>query len=260
VFVTAFVAHSFGGFKGDRLILYAFPFFFTIWAIALAEILPALSGHFRTAARAVVPGEHSRLVRLVATAGLGVALIFAALNTDALQTTVRILTVPSSEWSGEPWYRGSTDWAATRPELDSLLQGVDIVVSSSEIKTLYELGRTDVSLSRTELVDAAGFGADPAPEFWQYPITGRRVISSPASVRRLVSCYSSGMFLVETGHWRLPAVVTQEAADAIEQATTEVDLPSGTRALAFVWHTEPGAMGDDCAGGMTRWAALAAGA
>jgi hypothetical protein len=42
VFVASFVAHSFGGFKGDRLILYTFPFFFTIWGVVLADLVPKL--------------------------------------------------------------------------------------------------------------------------------------------------------------------------------------------------------------------------
>src|SRR3546814_1274283 len=41
-FATAFVLHSFAGMKHERYIYYAMPFFFVIWGIALAELLPHL--------------------------------------------------------------------------------------------------------------------------------------------------------------------------------------------------------------------------
>ncbi len=187
-------------------------------------------------------------------AALSLALMFAALNTEALQTTVRLLTVPSSAWSVARWYRGSPDWTSARPAIGSLLEEVDVVVSSSQIKTIYELGRTDVSLSRTELYDADP--DSPPPEFWIYPTTGRPVISTPGSVERIVSCYASGLFLIESQHWRLPAVVTSETADAIEALAEEIEIPGRARARAFVWRQDESALAVDCGGGVGQWAAL----
>jgi hypothetical protein len=125
------------------------------------------------------------------------------------------------------------------------MEEVEVVVSSAQIKTLYDLDRTDISLSRTELFDAASGGQLP-PEFWVYPITGRPVISTAGSVERIVSCYSSGLFLVENGHWRLPAVVTQEAADAIEALADEVEIPGRTRTRAYLWRRDPTVPPEDC--------------
>jgi len=245
LFAVSFVAHSFGGFKAERFILYAFPFFFTLWAVALAEIVPGLVEYFRRALRNTASVTNGRIVEVGAWATLAAGFSFAALNTEAIQTTIRLVLVPSVEWSGAPWYRGGADWASARPTLDPLLEEVDIVVSSAQIKTLYELGRTDVSLSRTELFDAATDGQFP-PEFWIYPITGRPVISTASSVERLVSCNSSGVFLVESGHWRLPAVVTDEAANAIEALTRAVEIPGRSRTRAFVWRHDPGVPPEDC--------------
>jgi hypothetical protein len=245
VFAVSFVAHSFGGFKAERFILYAFPLFFTLWAVALSELVPRLVAYSRRALTQIASEVSGRMVELGAWSALAAAFAFAALNTEAVQTTVRLVVVPSTEWSGPPWYRGGTDWTAARPALDPLMRQAEVVVSSAQIKTLYELDRTDVSLSRTELFDGAG-GGDFPPEFWVYPVTGRPVISTAASVERVVSCYSSGLFLVENGHWRLPAVVTDEAADAIEELTQEVELPGRTRIKAFMWQHDPTASPEAC--------------
>ena len=246
-FAVSFVAHSFGGFKADRFVLYTFPFFFTIWGVALAEVVPKLTRYAQGAIGSLLPVPGSRARHLGAAATVTAALIFAALNTEALQTTVRIVTVSNTEWNGEPWYRGHTDWEAVRPSVESLVQEVDLVVSSAQLKTIYYFGRTDVSLSRTQLYRP---GADDRnwflPEFWQDPNTGKHVVSTPASVRRLVSCYPSGLFLIETGHWRSPSAVTPEVADVIERLAEEVAVPGGMRARAFVWQTLPAAMAGDC--------------
>lgn len=243
-FGVAFVAHSFGGFKGDRLILYAFPFFFGLWGIALAEVVPPLVEYGREAVRRV--SGISRRGWLNAATGILLALsfLFAALNTGALQTTIRLLTVPSAQWTSAPWYRGHTDWEAVEAELQPIVDTVDVVVSSAVLKTLYYFDETDVSLSRTQLFTP---GVDVyEPEFWRDWRHGRPVISSPSSIERLVSCYPSGLVLVEAGHWHLPAVVPPETAETIERVTTPVALPRGARARAFVWHTESTAPAADC--------------
>lgn len=254
LFASSFVAHSFGGFKGDRLILYTFPFFFTLWGIALAELTPRLVDYSGRVIRAVTPSSRSSLLDAASAGALMLALTFAALNTNALQTTVRLVTVPSDEWSGEPWYRGHADWTAVRPAIESLLEEVDVVASSSQIKTIYALGRTDVSMSRSQLHDAADAEGTPPADFWVYPITGRPVVGTSASIERLVSCYASGLFLIESGQWRNQAAVTPEMADTIEELAEEVDVPRGTRTRVFSWSRDQETPPATCGGRLDEWA------
>lgn len=253
IFAVSFVAHSFGGFKADRTILYAFPYFLSIWGIAFAEIVPRLSDFVResleraTSSAGTASRRRTRLIRPAASVLVGAALLFAALNTEAVQTTIRLLTVPQSEWSGEPWYRGHTDWEAVESTLDPLVASSDVVVSSAILKTLYVFGRTGVSLSRTQLYDP-GLDDEVEEEFWRDWRHGRPVISMPSSIERLVACYDSGLILVENGHWRRSAVVPPATADAIERLTDVVPLPRGSRARAFRWESAEEATEDgaDC--------------
>lgn len=244
VFVVAFVTHSFGGFKGDRLILYAFPFYFSIWGIALADIAPALAASIQVGVDRLPRLSASRWTRLGTTTAVVGSLAFAALNSEAFQTTIRLVTVDDEDWWSAPWYRGNTDWGAIRPELGTLADSVDVIVSSSVLRTLYYFDRTDFSLSRTELFHPVEGTFEP--DFWRDWRTGLPVISTPQSVELIVSCYPSGLILAEAGQWRRPAVVLPETADEIERLTTKIDLPRGSRARAFFWRHEVSGSGADC--------------
>ncbi|MFW6083716.1 MAG: ArnT family glycosyltransferase [Gemmatimonadota bacterium] len=253
IFTVSFVAHSFGAFKADRMILYALPFFLSVWGIAFADLVPRLAAWVREGlARAERFAGETGTGRTTSSGPAAVvlvtaALLFAALNTEALQATIRLLTVSGSEWSGEPWYRGHTDWEALEPTLEPLVDDADVVVSSAVLKTLYVFDRTGVSLSRTQLFDPGPVDRGEE-EFWRDWRHGRPVISTPESIERLVACYESGLILVENGHWRRSAVVPPATADAIEGLTNPVPLPRGARARAFVWRSASEALpaGTDC--------------
>jgi hypothetical protein len=254
MFTWAFVVHSFGAFKGDRLILYTFPFFFVLWGIALAEAVPKLKPYLRTALERLTPVRSRGALDAGSATAVAAVLGVAALNTEALQTTIRLLTVPEAEWTSEPWYRGHTRWDTVQPVLQPFLNDADVVLSSSLIRTLYYYQRTDVTLSRTQLYTPSGEGEAPfESEFWRERTAGVPVISSPASIERIVSCYPRGLILVESGHWRLPSVVAPETADAIERLTDEVELPRTARAKAFVWRTAPTELATDCGRGLDDW-------
>lgn len=245
VFTVAFIAHSFGGFKGDRLILYAFPYFFGVWGIALADIVPALDKHLRAGVGRLRFVASERRASIVVTTSVAAALAFAALNTGALQTTLRLATVDGDDWWSAPWYRGHTNWDSVRPQLVPLADTVDVVVSSAMLRTLYYFGRTDAGISRTALF-VPGDDGGLHDEFWRDWRTGTPVISTPQSVEQVIRCHASGLILVEAGHWRLPAVVPPETADAIETLSDEIPLPRGSRARAFTWRNPPDETATDC--------------
>lgn len=245
MFTVSFIAHSFGGFKGDRLILYAFPYFFAVWGIALAAIVPALIEYVRGGFGRLRILASERWASMVVTTSVAAALVFAALNTEALQTTLRLATVDGDDWWSAPWYRGHTNWDSVRPQLEPLADTVDVVVSSAMLRTLYYFGRTDAGISRTALF-VPGDDGGLRDEFWRDWRTGTPVISTPESVGQVIRCHASGLILVEAGHWRLPAVVPPETADVIEALADEIPLPPGSRARAFTWRTPTDERSADC--------------
>jgi hypothetical protein len=231
MFGSAFVFVSLGGSKADRYLYFAMPFFFVLWGMALATLLPALRSVARGAVAAVAGarvGERGRTVASVLL--LASVLGFVVSQTAALRTSWRLVFPGNAD---RP-YR-MADWPAALRELRPLVDTADVVVSSYVLKPVYYLGRGDVTLSRTEVAELAPDREKPV-EFAIDPSTGRPAISTPESLRRVMSCYPSGIVLTEKYHINRAILIPEETTAFLAANTTQVPLPPDSWVLAFRWH------------------------
>ena len=111
---------------------------------------------------------------------------------------------------------GARRTRCSQAELDS----ADVVISTSELKSLYYLHRADVLLS----VDYLGDPRHPGPEFTMFRKLARPVMSTTQSLDQLRACYSTGLIVAEHGQWRAPWSVQSSVADYIETALDPVHL------------------------------------
>jgi 4-amino-4-deoxy-L-arabinose transferase-like glycosyltransferase len=228
IFAGAFVIHSAAAWKHERYLYYTLPFFFAIWGLAAAVIIPWL----RERLDAVLEGQPG--MRPLAAAGsvmfaliLGASLLFAAAGNTAALYTYRMLTVSDVDWRMERAYRGEADWEGAMSTLRPLADSADVVVASAMLKSLYYLGRVDFGLSLGELRGAQEFAVarkEAVP-----------VISRPESLGLVRSCFRSGLVIADDRSYRRPWGVTDEAADYLETSMEAVAFPAGSGLVVFRW-------------------------
>jgi hypothetical protein len=237
VFATTFLLGSFAGSKTLRYVAYAQPFLFALWGMGLAALLPWLG---RVLARLV--RRLAALLRPVRAAFLARGLLMGAVlflllaNPAWLRTATLIANVPV------PPELPPEDWAAARPALAVPLAEARLVVSTSELAALYYLGRADVSLSRSKLFELA---VTPPPEFTRDGRTGVPVISTAASLARLLDCYPSGLIVGSLNDWRQDARITPAIRELLAARATPIALPPRTHLFAYRWD-EPAAGTGGC--------------
>jgi hypothetical protein len=93
-------------------------------------------------------------------------------------------------------------------------------------------GRADIVVSKERLGDFAG------TEFARDPRTGLPVISRPQSLGLILDCYRNGVLVADTlKGWRAPTVIDEPTANLIVSRMTPLELPGGSKLMAFQWQT-----------------------
>ena len=236
VFGVSFLLQSFGGFKEERYLYYAMPFFFVIWAIAAVAVVPYLWDRAAIAAERLNRDLRLRFsLKPVIGVMLGLALLPLAYYNDAVSNGVRML-VPDGQ---RPY--DEADWEPALPALNSHLDAETVIVSSAYVKAVYYLGRAHVGLSRTqreEIPEDFEFGRDPR--------SGIRLVSEPESLERLTRCEPRGLVIVEELHWARHWAVDTAAAEFLTRELEPVELPAGTDLRAFVWRSDEASSAENC--------------
>ena len=233
IFGVAFVFHSLAAWKHMRYLQYAMPFYFALVGMGVAEVLPALHRRMQRVQRMLPRPFASRRWRsLLAAGGIAVTALFLFAGNSAFPMMLRMLAPSGSDADPVLAYRKS-DWRPVALRLRALSDSAAVLVSSSDLKALYYLGRLDVILYRDHLYSDQGW----APEFGEFDKLGRPVISTPASVERLVSCYPTGLVIVEDGAWHAPWGVPTATAEYLETSLVRVPMPPQSRLKVFRWRT-----------------------
>ncbi|WP_119461752.1 hypothetical protein [Rhodospirillaceae bacterium SYSU D60014] len=227
VFGTAFVLHSFAGNKLERYIYYAMPYFFVIWGIALAHWLPAFGRGLNAAAdrtlSALEIGDRTWIRRPARWTLLAVVAAFLVLGNPAFtQTFGELLQPPEPE--------RTEAWTTLREELAPLIESVDVLVTTDELRSLYYFGRSDILVNRIRLMETP----NPA-EFKDDPRTGRPIISATESVRLVLACYPTGLFISNEYYWRSPEGLTDAAADLLVAQAEPIVLPLDVKLHVYHW-------------------------
>ena len=238
IFLVAFTTHSLAAWKNPRFLFYAMPFLFALWGIAAAAALRWISRRVRVLWRNVprlsaAPGLAAAATR----ASLALVIGYLLMANSAYRLSYKMLTVDDADWAAPILYRGEPDWAAAADELRTVVESSALILSSSDLKALFYLGRLDVVLSANML--------GGAPEFSIAPGLLRPAIKEPESVARLVACQPSGLVIVEDKHlgqtWSVPPATAAYLRDNMEI----LPLPAGLRLTAFRWRN-PAADASTC--------------
>jgi hypothetical protein len=226
IFVSAFVLLSLGGMKTQRYLVFALPFLYVVWGIALAAAWPWLRAGVLAvsdrAARALAPGLPRRPT---ITALLALTVVFLLVVHKA---TATLLFMPLGRRVPDPAPR--YDWTEAQSLLAPELERASVVLTGWELHTLYYLGRFDITLSASRLSEIPG-----AEEFGIDTRTGRPVISRAASVALVMDCFPDGLIVVNPEYWRSEEDLTNAMADVITARATPIELPDTLGMLAFRW-------------------------
>jgi 4-amino-4-deoxy-L-arabinose transferase-like glycosyltransferase len=245
VFVVGFVFLSFAGMKDKRYVAFLLPFLFVLWGIAFAALLPLLRRALvRATPRALdnlIPGLATRAT---GAAAIGLGLLFLIGSNGAPAKTLASLAGVKmfAEGGGTGMTTGQfrADWEAVKAPLGPWLSNASVVLTSHDVKTLYELGRYDIVLNANRITEITGSLSGDEGEFDMDHRTGRPVISTPESLRLVMACYPDGLILAEAGHLRSDEAILDPVADLIEAGTMPIPLPPETRVVAFHWeHAVP---------------------
>ena len=232
IFGVAFVFHSLAAWKHERYLLYAMPMFFAVLGMAIAELIP-LARHKVEAllARSLGWRAPGRLRTVAAGGVLSVVALATAAGNGAFSTTFRMLLPSDPAESYRRPFRGYSNWDAAVGQLRSVADSSMVVVSSSNLKALYYLGRFDFDIEAQRLYTADGW----LPEFSVFRQTGRPAISTPASLALVIGCYPTGLIVVENSQWRQPWGVPPAVADFVAENTDTVFVSEPWQLMAFRW-------------------------
>lgn len=221
VFLVGLGAHSYGGMKAPRYLLWAFPYFWLLLALGASALAALVSP------RANPEEPTGRRWLRVTTCGavVVVGMLVTARTTGPYQVR-QMLT------GGDHAFQYA-DWHGLRPALerDSAWAG-GVLLASVDTKAIDAYARCDYSLSMSRTQDRAEFEPD-----WR---TGRPVISTGESVRRVIREHPAGLIVIEVEHWRQDWAVPEDAADVIEMETEQVDVDPAMGLLVYRWDQRPG--------------------
>lgn len=243
VFFVALLVHSAAGAKAPRYFAYAMPFLFIIWACALS----ALYAFLRERLSGLTASEPERLKRIFPptwqSGSAAVAtLAFILFVTPAFPTAYRMMAWSDADWPEETYYRGAADWRAVAGALKDEIGAADVVLTTSGPMALYYLGRYDIEINVSNLLES-GDGTEFSIDYR----TGRPVISAPVSLAEVMNCNGSGLIVGETRRlFAAPRVVPTETAALIRESTDGIAVPTDSRMAAFVWRHSEGRATADC--------------
>jgi len=230
IFLVAIVLSSFAGSKNLRYVVYAQPYAFALFGIAIASVwgpLVRFSTELRGRFASTLPFPEPTARRLANAASI-VALGVLLLGNSATVRTLSLLAdieIPPEE--------KSVRWRAAESALRPLLERSDVVVTMTELEMLYYFDRYDILLSSSRLGEIPE-GVDFSADFR----TGRPVIGSVEAMGKVLECYDSGVLVTNTRRWGGTKFVSAEMARLIERSTEAVPLPKESRVLAFEWRRD----------------------
>ena len=234
VFSTSILLHSFAGMKAERFIYYAMPFFFVSGSYLARELLSYVADAC----------ERWWITRLqpLKYAAIFVTILPFILSNAALRTTADMLRArPAQTLEGNLayWSAYPSNWTIATEIIGPLAEEASVVVTSQGLHMIYFIGDYDIELLKSAS-DTVG------EEFAIDPRMGRPTISTGESFELVRSCFENGLVVIHDFAWRNQYFVPDDAADAIENSTDRLDVPSSVSLKVFRWQGTSLPVPDDC--------------
>lgn len=209
IVAAALLVHSVAAQKTMRYVYYVVPWMGVIWALGFVRITETL--------RALPSG---RALPMAAIAG---AMLLSVEGVRALNLLAgRVGSLDVRPFGEEP------DWTAAVPLLAGPAREASRVITSNSMKALYYLGRYDLELNATIVPET-----DRGAEFGLDERTGRRVISRPESVERVLSEPGESIVVLESEKIGRPSGVPADTFEAVRTHCRELAVPEATRIRAW---------------------------
>jgi hypothetical protein len=229
VFVVAFLLLSFGGSKSLLYASFALPFLFVLWGMAAAYVWPGLRGFVLGVIYAALRG-----LGIAPSPAIKTTLIAATLGFVLLANTATVRTATMLAGVAVPPEVNRPDWAAAAEPLRPWLDQTSVMLTTSDIETLYFLGDYDVLISKSRLSELPG-----GVEFARDGRTAKPVVSTAESVALIMDCFPDGLIITSKPRWRVPHQLDDAVADLIVKRTVPLELPRSSQIMAFRWERMP---------------------
>jgi hypothetical protein len=232
IFIPALLITSFGGMKDLDYLYYAFPFLFVIWGISFTFVIKRLRNFFLD-----VAARGLGALGLAPKAPIVMTAIVCSIGFILLANSATIRPVAMLAGITVPPEVTPPDWAAAAEPLRPWLDRASVVLTTSDIETLYFLGRYDVLINKGRLSELA-----EKVEFERDPRTGRPVVSTPESVALIMDCFPDGLLVTSKPRWRVAHQLDDAVADYVTRRAVPIELPKGPQIMAFRWERPPAAV------------------
>jgi hypothetical protein len=233
VFIAAFLLLSFGGSKSLLYASFALPFLFVLWGMAFAYAWARLRGFVLEVVNGALRGLGIPPSQAIATALIAASLGFVLLaNTATVRTAAMLAGVAVPPEVYPP------DWAAAAEPLRPWLDQASVVLTTSDIETLYFLGDYDVLINKSRLSEV--HHDSEMGEFARDFRTGKPIVGTPESVALLIDCFPDGLIITSKHRWRVTHQLDDAVADLIIKRSVPLELPRSSQMMAFRWARPPG--------------------
>jgi hypothetical protein len=229
------VVMSFGGMKAERYIFFAVPYLCALWGLAVASASKLMASYLRTANPQEEDAPTNRIPNRAVITALGIAFFLAVSSQTAFTGTAHLMKKSLSAVAQRPTQLlvgpGIEPWATNQARISAMAKRASIVLTNRASVTLMYLGHYDMALGRS-MVDVTA----ESREFSLDPRTGRPAIGTARTLRQLITCFPSGLALIDGPAWRTPAGVDDEMAEVLMASAKLTEFKVGTRSLlAFEW-------------------------
>jgi hypothetical protein len=225
VFSVSFLLVSFGGSKSLLYVNFALPFLFVLWGMAAAFVWTRLRGFVLDVTKGGLRG-----LGISPSPAITSVLIAATLGFVLLANTATVRTATMLAGVTVPPEVTPPDWQAAAEPLRPWLDQASVVLTTSDIETLYFLGDYDVLINKSRLSELPEIR-----EFARDPRTGKPVVGTPESVDLLIDCFPDGLIITSKHRWRVTHQLDDATADHIIERTVPLELPKSSQIMAFRW-------------------------
>jgi hypothetical protein len=223
--------------KAERYALPTLPYFFVIWGIAAAELLPMLARWISSSVAGLGERVPRFLSRVTAPIAMVVALGFVLLANPGFVRLREVRAGHVRSLDRDPFGSGTApdDWDRLAPALRASMDEVDAVVTSNSLQILYHVGDYDFEMRPTVIAEV-----DPPREFGLDPRTGRPTISTLESLQTVMRERPTGLVVGEARRWgHAFEGFTPDVAEFVYANLEEVSLPERLGVRAYRWGPSP---------------------